>query len=105
MPKATILDIGIKLSRMRHTAPFRGASFTAESSQRANPRLALVINNIVAIISIFGAAIIIDHARQTKPRPQIKQHRLKAAHITVGFQHRPADRISHTISLADWPIQ
>ena len=105
MQERAILDIGIQLVRIGRTAPFLIALFTAESGQRADTVLALMIDDIVTIILEFWCAITVHHAGQTKPCTQIKQHRLEAAHITIRFHHRPANGIGNTVSLADRPIK
>ena len=50
MPERAIFDIGIQLVRIGRTAPFLIALFTAESGQRADTGLALMIDYIVTKI-------------------------------------------------------
>ncbi len=61
--------------------------------------------DVVGVIGIFRAAVVIDKAGQVQPRAQIAEHGLEAAHVAVGVDHGPADRVGHGVRLADRAVE
>ena len=71
MPERPIFNIGVQLCRVWLPASLCGTGFTAETGQWPNAGVALVVDDIVAIILEFRTAIIIHHAGQAKACAQI----------------------------------
>ena len=103
-PETTVFDIAVNLVGVRRAAPMF-TSVATEPGQRTDTGAANVVGYIVGIILIFLAAIFIHKARQPKPRAKLAKDRLEAAHVTVGFDHRPADRVGHAVRFADRTIE
>ena len=104
-PEATIVDVILNLVRVHITAPaLRPVGTFAETSQGANTRTAHVVSDVVGVILILLAAVFVHETGQAKARAQITKHRLEAAHITIGFNHRPADRVSNPVCFTDGAI-
>ncbi len=105
LPEGAIGDIGVKLLGIRLAAPLGAAIGTAKAGQRPDAGLALMIDDVIAIILIFRGAILIHHTGKAKPRAKIEKHRLEAADIAVRLDNRPTDGIGHSIGLADRAVE
>ena len=68
-PKPTILNVTIELIRMAIPATDGLTIWPPKTSQRTHTRFPLMVDDIVCVILIFGSTAIIDHARQSQPRP------------------------------------
>ncbi len=104
LEEAAVRDVGVKLARVGRAAPGLVAIAT-KAHERADPRAALVAHDVVGVIGVERAALGIDEAGQAKARAEVDQHRLEAAHVAVGFGHRPADRIARRPRLGDRAVE
>ena len=99
-----IVDIALELIGVRRAAPGLVARAT-KAHQGADAGAAFVAGDVIGVISKSGRAIGCHETGQAKPCAQINQHRLKATHIAVGRDHRPADRIGRCVSLGDRAVK
>ena len=60
--KPAIVDIGLHLIGVRRTAPFLLARLAAEPNQRSHTWAALVIDDVICVVFVFGGSVVIDKA-------------------------------------------
>ena len=105
-PEAAVFDVVVNLAFVDVPAPTLQSVFThAEASKRANTGTTNVVGDVVGVVLVFLAAVLVHETGQVQARAKFTQHRLEAAHIAVGFDHWPADRICHAVRLADRAVE
>ncbi len=69
--EATVFNVAIQLVRVHVTAPGLITVFTAPACERANARFANVVGDVVAVVSVFLAAVFINETGQVQHRAQL----------------------------------
>lgn len=102
--EAAVFDVAVELIRV-HVPPARVAAIAPEPGERADAGFAFVVDDIVAVVGVFLAAVLVDKAGQAEFRAKFAQHGLEPAHIAVRFDHWPADRVGGGIGFADGTVE
>ena len=105
-PVTAVLYIFVQLVRVGRALPGLRAVLAPPAGQRADPRLAFMVDDVVRIAARIGrTAHFLDKSRQTQPGAQVDQHVLERPHVPVGLDHRLADGIGCSVGVADRPIE
>ena len=103
--EAAVFDIAIQLVRVCVTAARLPARRAAIAKERAHAGAAHVIGDVVSVVGVFLAAVVVDESRQAQLCAKLAKDRLKAAHVAVRLNHRPADRVGRGIRFANGPVE
>ena len=105
-PVAAIVDVMLQLFGIGRAPPLRLAVGTAEAGERAEPRRAFVVHDVIGIAArIARAAVGAGHAWKAEPRAEVEQNLLEGTHVAIGLHHRLADRIGRAIGLRDRAVE
>ena len=92
--EAAVLDVALQLVRIgRAAARSSSPSSPRQPASGPMPGRALVVDDVVGIAAgILRRAVRLRPSPAGQPRAEVDQHRLEAAHVAVGLDHRLADR-------------
>ena len=106
MPVAAVVDVALQLIGIGLPLADPVAVLAAPAGQRADAGHALVVDDVVGVVAIPGAAVVlVDEARQAQARAELDEHVLERAHVAVGLDHGVADRVARPVGVADRPVE
>ena len=103
--ETAVVDVFLPLSRVRRAAQRLFAVLAAPAGQKADAGGLLEAHDEVAVIAVFGAAVVVGERREFQAPGQFHHHLLPRPRVAVGCEHRRADGIAHRVGFGNRAVE